>query len=164
MSDSFRQEEPGRLQSVGSQRVGHDWSDLECTHVHRVGDAIQPSHPLSPPSPPAFSLSQNQSLFRWVSSSIGLELQHQRYSIIVHQLIHKVVIVSVEQSDSVLHPCVLFFRFFPILNCYMASDIVPCAIQWASLVDQMIKNPPIMQESWVRSCCPSVLYTVVCIC
>ena len=34
------------------------------THVHRVGDAIQPSHPLSSPSPPAFNLSQHQSLFK----------------------------------------------------------------------------------------------------
>ena len=39
------------------------------THVHWVGDAIQPSHPLSSPNPPAFSLSQNQGLFKWVSSS-----------------------------------------------------------------------------------------------
>ena len=36
------------------------------THVHRVGDAIQPSHPLSSPSPPALSLSQHQGLFQWV--------------------------------------------------------------------------------------------------
>ena len=38
-------------------------------HVHRVGDAIQPSHPLSSPSPPTLNLSQHQSLFQWVSSS-----------------------------------------------------------------------------------------------
>ena len=38
-------------------------------HVHWVGDAIQPSHPLLPPSPPAFSLSQHQGLFQWVDSS-----------------------------------------------------------------------------------------------
>ena len=38
------------------------------THVHGVGDAIQPSHPLSPPSPPALKLSQHQGLFKWVSS------------------------------------------------------------------------------------------------
>ena len=38
------------------------------THVHWVGDAIQPSHPLSSPSP-AFNLSQHQGLFQWVSSS-----------------------------------------------------------------------------------------------
>ena len=39
------------------------------THVHWVGDAIQPSHPLSSPSPPALNLSQHQGLFQWVSSS-----------------------------------------------------------------------------------------------
>ena len=38
-------------------------------HVHWVSDAIQPSHPLSSPSPPAFSLSQHHGLFKWVSSS-----------------------------------------------------------------------------------------------
>ena len=37
-------------------------------HVHWVGDAIQPSHPLSSPSPPAFILSQQQGLFKWVCS------------------------------------------------------------------------------------------------
>ena len=39
------------------------------THVHWVGDAIQPSHPLSSPFPPALNLSQHQGLFQWVSSS-----------------------------------------------------------------------------------------------
>ena len=43
--------------------VLHQLLDLSQTHVHRIGDAIQPSHPLSPPSPPAFSLSQHQGLF-----------------------------------------------------------------------------------------------------
>ena len=38
-------------------------------HVHWVNDAIQPSHPLTPPSSPAFNISQNQGLFQWVSSS-----------------------------------------------------------------------------------------------
>ena len=40
--------------------------ELTQTHVHRVGDAIQSSHPLSSPSPPAFNLSQHQGLFQWV--------------------------------------------------------------------------------------------------
>ena len=116
-------DEPGRLQSMGLQRVRHDWAILtftslceftnfpsksiseifsqsvssvaqSCptlcdpmnrstpglpvyhqlpeftqTHVHRVGDAIQPSHPLSFPSPPAPNPSQHQSLFQWVHSS-----------------------------------------------------------------------------------------------
>ena len=39
------------------------------THEHRVGDAIQPSHPLPSPSPPALKLSQHQGIFQWVSSS-----------------------------------------------------------------------------------------------
>ena len=43
--------------------------ELTQTHVHWVGDAIQPSHPLSSPSPPTFSLSQRQGLFKWVNSS-----------------------------------------------------------------------------------------------
>ena len=39
------------------------------THVHQVSDAIQPSHPLLFPSPPAFNLSQHQDLFQWIGSS-----------------------------------------------------------------------------------------------
>ena len=49
--------------------VHHQLLELTQTHVHRVGDAIQPSHPLSFPSPPTFNLSQHQSFFQWVSSS-----------------------------------------------------------------------------------------------
>ena len=44
--------------------VHHQLPKLIQTHVHRVGDAIQPSHRLSSPSPPAFSLSQNQGLYQ----------------------------------------------------------------------------------------------------
>ena len=43
--------------------------ELAQTHVYWVSDAIQPSHPLSSPSPPAFYLSQHQGIFKWVSSS-----------------------------------------------------------------------------------------------
>ena len=112
--------EPGRLQSIASQRVGQDWSSFACTlwiittyiytttertswccylvtkryltlcnpmncstpgspvlhylpefpqiHIHWVSDAIQPFHPLLPPSPPVFNLSQHWSLFQWASS------------------------------------------------------------------------------------------------
>ena len=48
--------------------VHHQLPELAQTHVHHVGDAIQPSHPLSSPSPPAFNLSQHQGL-QGVSSS-----------------------------------------------------------------------------------------------
>ena len=46
----------------------HYLPELGQTCVHRVGDAIQPSHPLSSPSPPALNLSQHQGLSQWVSS------------------------------------------------------------------------------------------------
>ena len=48
--------------------VHHQLPELAQTHVHWVSDAIQPSHPLSSTSPPAFNLSQHQGLFQWVSS------------------------------------------------------------------------------------------------
>ena len=49
--------------------VHHQLLESTQTHVHCVGDAIQPSHPLSSPSPPSLNLSQHQGLFKWVSSS-----------------------------------------------------------------------------------------------
>ena len=49
--------------------VHHQLPELAQTHVYRVSDAIQPSHPLSSPALPAFSLSQHQGLLQWVSSS-----------------------------------------------------------------------------------------------
>ena len=48
--------------------VHHQLLEFTQTHVHWVSDAIQPSHPLSSPSPPTFNLSQHQGLFKWVSS------------------------------------------------------------------------------------------------
>jgi len=49
--------------------VHHQLPESTQTHVHWAGDAIQSSHPLSSPSPPALNLSQHQGLFKWVSSS-----------------------------------------------------------------------------------------------
>ena len=49
--------------------VHHQLPEFTQTHVHRVSNAIQPSHPLLSPSPPALNLSQIQGLFKWVSSS-----------------------------------------------------------------------------------------------
>ena len=65
--------------------VHHQLPELAQTHVHRVGDAIQPSHPMSSPSWSAFNLSQHQGLFHWVSSSHQvakvLELQDSQESL-----------------------------------------------------------------------------------
>ena len=51
--------------------VHHQLPELAQIHAHWVGDAIQPSHPLSSPFPPAFNLSQHQGLLQWVGSSSG---------------------------------------------------------------------------------------------
>ena len=50
--------------STPGHPVHHQLRESTQTHVHRVGDAIQPCHPLSSPSPPAFNLSQHQGLFK----------------------------------------------------------------------------------------------------
>ena len=65
--------------------VHHQLPEFTQTHVHRVSDAIQPSHPLSSPSPPAPNPSQHQGLFQWVISShevvkvLEFQLQHQSW-------------------------------------------------------------------------------------
>ena len=65
--------------------VHHQLAELAQTHVHWVGDAIQPSHPLSSPSPPDFNLFQHQGLLQWVSSLhqvakvLELQLQNQSF-------------------------------------------------------------------------------------
>ena len=65
--------------------VHHQLPELAQTHVHRVSDAIQPSHPLSSPSPSAFNRSQHQGLFQWVISLhqvakvLEFQLQHQSF-------------------------------------------------------------------------------------
>ena len=65
--------------------VHHQLPEFTQTHVHRVSDAIQPSHPLSSPSPPASNPSQHQGLFQGVNSSyqmakvLEFQLQHQSF-------------------------------------------------------------------------------------
>ena len=65
--------------------VHHQLPELAQIHVCRVGDAIQPSHPLLSASPPGFNLFQHQGLFQWVSSSyqvakvLEFQLQHQSF-------------------------------------------------------------------------------------
>ena len=98
--------------------VLHHLPEFAQTHVHWVGDAIQPSHPLSSPSPPAFNLPQHQGLFQSVSCSHQvakvLELQHQAFqwnsglisfridwlfpTVFTHQLINLLSIYHVSSS------------------------------------------------------------------
>ena len=71
--------------STSGPPVHHQHLEFTQTHAHRVGDTIQPSHPLSSPSPPAPNPSQHQGLFQWVNSShegakvLEFQLQHQSF-------------------------------------------------------------------------------------
>jgi len=64
LCDPMNRSTPGLL-------VHHQLLEFTQTHVHRVGDAIQPSYPLSSPSPPTLNPSQHQDLFQWVNSVWG---------------------------------------------------------------------------------------------
>jgi len=71
--------------SIPGFPVHHQLLALTQTHVHRFGDAIQPSHPLSSPSPASFNLSQHQGLFQPISSLhqvakvLEFQLKHQSF-------------------------------------------------------------------------------------
>ena len=69
--------------------VHHQLPEITQTHVHWFGDAIQPSHPLSTPFPPAFNLSHHHGLYKWVSSShqvakLEFLLQHHSFQWTLH--------------------------------------------------------------------------------
>ena len=70
---------------MGMGRLHHQLPESTQTHVHWVGDAIQPSHPLSSPSPPALNLSQHHGIFQSIRSShqvakvLEFQLQHQSF-------------------------------------------------------------------------------------
>ena len=97
--------------------VHHHLVEFAQTHVHWIGDAIQPSHPLLFPSPPAFNLSQHQGLFQWVDSLhqvaklLEFQLQHQSFQWIfrfdfLNQLINWFDLLEVQRTlKSLLQNC-----------------------------------------------------------
>ena len=82
MSNSLQPHESQHTRPPCSSRTPRVHSDI---HIHGVSDAIQPSHPLLSPSPPALNPSQHHSLFQWVNSShqvakvLEFQLQHQYF-------------------------------------------------------------------------------------
>ena len=125
--------------------VHHQLPELAQTHVHRVGDAIQPPHPPSSPSPPAFSLSQHQGLFKWVSSShqvakvLEFQLWHQSF-----QWIFRTEMPKCENSapDE--------FKWFQTIRNLLPKRT--CSIEsfcvWGQLY-KWVENLPVMQETQV---------------
>ena len=123
----------------------HRWfPEFTQTHVHWVSDAIQPSHPLSSPSP-AFSLSQNQGLFKWVSSS-----HHWWYR--TGNLYPK----GMRQSTGHLVDCLHFLNFFDVSVFILRF---PWGLYSVALRVSYIGNPC----SWKMSSVGHVLLPACCL-
>ena len=119
--------------------VHHQLLEFTQTHVHWVGDTIQPSHPLLSPSPPALNLSQPQGLFKWVSSLhqvakvLEFQLQHQSFQwtprtisfrmdwldLLVVQGTLKSLLQHHSSKASILHCSALFI--FQVSHLYMTT-------------------------------------------
>ena len=81
--------------------VHHQPPEFTQTHIHRVSDTIQPSHPLSSPSPPVPNPSQHQSLFQWVNSS--------------REVVNPCAQASLKPTVYYLLACCVLFSFFHFL-------------------------------------------------
>ena len=134
--------------SMSAFPVHHHLPKLAQTHVHQVGDAIQPSHPLSSAFLPAFNLSQHQGLFQWVSSShqVAKVLEFQLH----HQSFQKIFRMDFLQDGLVGSPCsprdsqesfltpqfksinslVLNFLYSPLSHPYMTTGKTIALTRW----------------------------------
>ena len=97
--------------------VHHQLPEFTQTHVHRVSDAIQPSHPLSSPSPPAPNPLQHQSLFQWVNSS------HEVARVLEFQLLQH------HSSKASILRCSAFFRV-QLSHPYMTTGKTIALTKW----------------------------------
>ena len=127
--------------------VHHQLQEIAQTHLHWVGDAIKP-YPLSSPSPPAFSLSQYQGLFKWVSSSpqvakaVEIQLQPQtfqwtfRTDLLLDGLVGSPCSSRDSQESSPTPHCksintsALSFLYSPILHPYMTNGKTIALTRW----------------------------------
>ena len=99
--------------------VHHQLPEFTQSHVHRVCDAIQPSHPRSSPSPPAPNPSQHQNLFQWVNSSHEVAERNPRADLLQNGLVGSpfffsphFFFISVLRSMKFSHFCFLFLHWF----------------------------------------------------
>ena len=135
--------------------VHHQLPQFTQTHVYRVGDAIQPSHPLSSPSPPAPKPSQHQGLFQWVKSShevakvLEFQLQHQSFQwtprtyLLYDGLVGSLFSPRDSQESSPtpqfksINSWVLSFLHSPTLNPYMTTGKTIALTRW-TFVDKVM--------------------------
>ena len=142
---------------MASFPVLHYLPEFAQMHVHWVDDVIQPSHPLLPPSPPALNFSQHEGLLQWicplqqVAKVLELQLQHQSFQWIFRVDFLKIVwfdILAVQETlKSLLQHHSLKALILWCSAFFMAQLSHPCT----SLVAQMVKHLPTMQDTWVQS-------------
>ena len=112
--------------------VHHQLQEFTQTHVHRVSDAIQPSHHLSSPSPPAPNPSQHQSLFQWVNSSHEmakvLEFQPQHHHFMANRWgnIGNRILNTLNSLSDKLPVSSSFIWSFGFLLCFSICNIFLC--------------------------------------
>ena len=128
--------------------VHHQLPELAQTHVHWVGDDIQPSHPLSSPYP-AFNLSQHHGLFQWISSShqvakiLEFQLQHQSFQCIFRTDFID-ILASLKISSAITPPgksyfpiCEVSFLSVPTEFFFSRSYLLEYFYYLESIVSQM---------------------------
>jgi len=112
--------------------VHHQFPEFTQTHVHRVGDAIQPCHPVSSPSPPAFNLSQHQGLFQWVSSSHQVKNKQTNLSSLFFK----------GSCPLKMYMALLLQQLEQLRNNYGLVSYLSLSDSWAFQVALAVKNPP----------------------
>ena len=127
--------------------IHHQLPELAQIHVHQVGDAIQPSHPLSSPSP-AFNLCQHQGLFKWYSSS------HNVAKILEHQLEYKL-------SNEYLGLISFRMDWFDLLavqgtlKSLLQHHSSKASILWCSAPFPLVVNPRnCLESAYLQICVP----------
>ena len=111
--------------------VHHRLPEFTQTRVHRVGDAIQPSHPLSSPSPPAPNPSQHQSLFQWVSSS---------------REVAKVLEFQLNIIPSKEHPGLISFRMDWLVRSVQFSSVIQSCPTLCNPIECSIPGLPVLHH------------------
>ena len=116
--------------SMPGLRVHHQLTEVTQTHVHWVGDAIQPSHPLSSPSPPAPNPFQHQGLFQWVNSL------HEVAKVWEFQLWHQMQIKATVRYATHLLECP---KFRTMTKTTAGEFVEQC--EYSSIADRNAKWP-----------------------
>ena len=144
--------------------VHHQLLEFTQTHVHWVGDAIQPSHPLSSPFPPAPNPSQHQCLFQWVNSS---QCPYKQQEIVSkgysqghssHFLTQDLVFFFFPKKDCLtgfLFPPValwkLFFFFLNFTNSLALEIVLTLSSQGIHASQEEIFRPDLDKTKWSLS-------------